>query len=200
MDPNIILNRVMRLARLDTSVFDEVRDDAQELVPALIVLGVSALLAGLGGALYWTFIPSEFYELDNVWLNTLILGAIFFAVMYVVAALVIYVMLAQMFKVSADLQSLLRTLGYASIPFALSLLMLLPIIWPVFALVPLALLFVMMIYAVQAATSADSNQVVMATAAGFVVMVFVLGMIALQADGGDAPIGAGVFTTLLDFS
>jgi len=198
MDPNIILNRVMRLARLDTSVFDEVRDDAQELVPALVVLGVSALLAGLGAALYFSVVVE--YDYESVWLNTLILGSVFFAVMYVVGALVIYVVLAQMFKVSADLQSLLRTLGYASIPFALSLLMLLPIIWPVFALVPLALLFVMMIYAVQAATSADSNQVVMATAAGFVVMVFVLGVIALQVGFGEAPIGAGVFAILFDLS
>lgn len=200
MDPNVIINRVMRLARLDTTVFDEVRDDAQELVPALIVLGISALLAGLGGALYWTIVPSEFYTPENLWLNSFILGAVFFFVMYLVSALVIYVVLAQLFKVSADLQSLLRTLGYASIPFALSLLMLLPVLWPVFALVPLALLFVMMIYAVQAATNADSNQVVMATAAGFVVMVFVLGMIALQSSSSDAPIGAGVFATLLDFS
>jgi hypothetical protein len=200
MDPNVIINRVMRLARLDTTVFDEVRDDAQELVPAMIVLAVSALLAGLGAALYWTIVPSDFYEFEGVWVNTLILGAIFFAVMYVVSALVIYVVLAQMFKVSADLQSLLRTLGYGSIPFALSLLMFIPILWPVFALVPLALLFVMMIYAVQSATNADSNQVVMATAVGFTVMVLVLGIIALQADGSDAPIGAGVFTQLFDFS
>lgn len=197
MDPNVIINRVLRLARLDTTVFDEVRDDAQELIPALIVLGVSSLLAGLGGMLYWEIVVDSSQE--NALLNAFILGSIFFAVMYVVGALVIYVMLAQMFKVSADLQSLLRTLGYASIPFGLSVLMFLPVLWPLFALVPLALLLVMMIYAVQSATTADSNQVVMATGAGFAVMVLILGVIALQSDLRDVPIGAGVFSILLDF-
>lgn len=200
MDPNVILSRVMRLARLDTTVFDEVRDNVQELVPALIVLGACSLLAGLGGALYWTIVPSDYIEPGKVWLNTLLLGSIFFAVMYIVAALVIYVVLAQLFKVSADLQSLLRTLGYASFPVSLSVLMLLPVLWPAFALVPLALLLVMMIYAVQAATTADSNQVVMATGVGFAVMVLILGIISLSSGSGDAPIGAGIFTTLVDYS
>ena len=27
MDPNVIMNRLIRLAKLDTTVFDEVRDD-----------------------------------------------------------------------------------------------------------------------------------------------------------------------------
>lgn len=200
MDPNAIVNRILRLAQLDTSVFDEVRDDAQELVPALIVLGVSSLLAGLGAALYWTVVPNDFLELDNIWLNNFILGSIFFALMYVVAALVIYVVLAQMYKVTTDLQSLIRTMGYASVPFAISLLMFIPVLWPLFMIVPLALLFVMMIYAVQSATGADSAQVVMATTIGFAVMCLILGFIALQAGAGDAPIGAGLFGQLVDYS
>ena len=51
MDPNVILNKILRLARLDTTVFDEVRDDVNELIPAMIVAAVSALLAGLGATL-----------------------------------------------------------------------------------------------------------------------------------------------------
>jgi len=53
MDPNVILNRVLRLARLDTSVFDEVRDDQNETVPAVIIAAISAFLAGLGSFLWW---------------------------------------------------------------------------------------------------------------------------------------------------
>jgi hypothetical protein len=200
MDPNAIVNRLVRLARIDTSVFDEVRDDQQELIPALIVLVVSSFLAGLGGALYWTVVPMTFFELDAVWVNNFLLGSIFFAVMYVVAALVIYVVLAQMFKVTADVQSLLRTMGYASLPFAICVLMFIPVVWPLFALAPLAILLVSMIYAVQAATNAESNQVVIATVIGFAVMVLVLGVIALQHSAGDAPIGAGTFGILLDVS
>lgn len=194
MDPNIIVNRVKRLAMLDTTVFDEVRDDQQELIPAVIVAVISAFLAGLGAFLWSQVVPSG--DLPDAFLNQFILGSIFLAVMYGVAALIVYVVMAQMFKVQADLQSIIRTMGYAAIPLALCVLMFIPVIFPVFSLVPLALLFVMMIYAVQSATGADSNQVVISVGIAFAVMVLVLGIIALSSD--TAPLGAGQFGILFD--
>ena len=198
MDPNVIVNRIVRLAKLDTTVFDEVRDDARELIPALIIAGIACLLASLGAMLWWSTVPAGDFTPDGLVVNTLILGTIFTAAMYGVAALIIYVVMAQMFKVTVDLQALIRTMGYAAFPLALCLLQLIPILWPVFALVPLALLFVMMIYAVQSATAADSTQVVMATTIGFTVMVLVLGVIATSGSLPDAPIGSGIFGIITD--
>lgn len=200
MDPNVIVNRIVRLAKLDTTVFDEVRDDTRELIPALIIAGIACLLAALGAMLWWTVVPDLPGNPDGLAVNTLILGTIFTAAMYGVAALIIYVVMAQMYKVTVDLQALLRTMGYAAFPLALCVLQFIPILWPVFALVPLALLFVMMIYAVQSATAADSTQVVMATTIGFTVMVLVLGVISTSSGYPDAPIGAGVFGILFDLN
>jgi hypothetical protein len=104
-------------------------------------------------------------------------------------------MLVQVFKASADLQSMFRTMGYAAAPLAVSVLMFIPVLYPVFAIVPIALLFVMSIYAVQSVTNADSTQVVIANLVGFAVMVLVLGIVATSGDTPypDAPIGAGIF-------
>lgn len=195
MDPNAILNKILRLARLDTTVFDEVRDDVNELIPAMIVAGVSALLAGLGTFLFWQF---HFDGVDGAFLRTFIMGGIFTALMYLVWVLIAYVVLVQVYKASADLQSLLRTMGYAALPLALVLLMFIPVIYPVFAIVPFALLFVMSIYAVQAVTNADSTQVVMANTAGMVVFTLVLSIIAWTGDFPDAPIGTGLFSWILE--
>ena len=194
MDPNIILNRVMRLARLDTTVFDEVRDDERETLPAIIVAVVAAFLAGLGSFLWMEIVPS--FSPDNAFLNQFILGSIFLAAMYGVSALVAYVVLAQMYKVQADLKAIIRTMGYAAIPLAASVLMFIPVIFPVFAIVPLAALFVMMIYALQSATGAESNQVVISALIGFSVMVLVCGLIAVSSDTAKAPLGAGLFGIL----
>jgi hypothetical protein len=190
MDPNAILNKILRLARLDTTVFDEVRDDANELIPALIVAGVSALLAGLGTFLFWQF---HFDGVEGAFLRSFIMGGIFTALLYVVWVLIAYVMLVQVYKASADLQSLLRTMGYAALPLSLVLLMFIPVLYPIFAIVPFALLFVMSIYAVQSVTNADSTQVVMANTVGFTVMVLVLSIVAWTGDFPDAPIGTGLF-------
>src|SRR5690606_2700524 len=138
MDINAIFDRILRLARLDTAVFDEVRDDERELLPAIIVAVVSFLLAGIGAWLFILVVPDSSYSdnVDGQFVNNVILGTIFAVVLYGVAAVVIYVVLAQMYRVQLDLQTLIRPFGYAAIPMALSLLMLIPFIWPVFAIVP----------------------------------------------------------------
>ncbi len=196
MDVQTTLNRLLRLAQLDTSVFDEVRDDPNETIPALVLAAVGSVLAGLGATLWWQVIADS--EPDSLILNTLILGSLFLFGMYLVAGLVIYVVLAQLYRVNADLQALLRTLGYAAAPLALSVLMFLSVIYPVFAIVPLALVLAMMFYAVQSATGADSKQVAVSSIIGFTVMVLVLGIISLASDFPDAPMGAGLFGILLD--
>jgi hypothetical protein len=193
MDPTVILNRLVRLAKLDTSVFDE----AQELIPGVIVAVVSAFLAGLGVFLWWSM---QDFTPDGNFINNFILGSIFLAALYGVAALVIYVVLAQMYHVQVELPALVRTMGYAAAPLAASVLMFIPIIWPVFSLVPLALLFVLMIYAVQSVSGAESRQVIMATTIGFTVMVLILGFLALASSETDVPMGAGQFGLILDFS
>jgi len=199
MDPNVILNRIGRLARLDTTVFDEVRDDQNETIPAIIVLAVSAILAGLGAFLWWKVVPDTSRDPDGLVVNTLILGPVFMIAMYGVAAMVAYVVLAQMYKIQVDLMSLVRTMGYGALPLALSVLMFVPIIWPLFSLLPLALVLVMMIYAIQSASGADSTQVVMAAIIGLAVFIVVLGLIALSGEGFvDAPMGAGHFGVLFD--
>lgn len=199
MDPNMVVNRVMRLARLDTTVFDEVRDDPNELIPSMLVAAISALLAGLGAFLFWQLSD---VELDNMFLNTVIFGTIFMVAMYAVAVLVVYVVMAQMYKVPVDLQSLFRTMGYAALPLALCILMFIPVIYPLFSLAPLGLLLVYMIYAVQSASNADSTQVVLSSFIGFAVFCGVLGLIAVSTGDlvGDVPIGAGQFALLFDFN
>jgi hypothetical protein len=192
MDPNLILNKIVRLARLDTTVFDDVRDDVNELIPAMIVAAVSSLLAGLGATLFWEF--NFDFSPDKVWLNTFILGGVFMAALYLVWVLIAYVIIVQVYRASADLQSLLRTMGYAAAPLALCLFMFIPVLYPVFAIVPLALLFVLSIYAVQAVTNADSTQVVIANTAGFSVMVLVLSIVAFSSD--KTVMGAGLFSIL----
>ncbi len=186
----VMVDRLVRLVFLDTGVFEELRDDERELGSALIVAGGACLLAGLGAWLYWEGVsvtpPSAF-------INSFVLGSVFLAAVYGVTALIIYVLMVQFFGVQVDLLAIVRTMGYAAAPLALSLGMFLPVLYPVFALMPLALLLVAMIYAVQAATGAEPVQVVVSCLIGFGFMVLVLGVVAISSSGPDVPIGAGQF-------
>ena len=192
----VVLDRLLRMLFLDTSVFEEVRDDDRELGSALIVAASACLLAGFGAWMHW-----EVSDLTpaNAFVNAFVLGSIFLAAMYGVAALLIYVLMVQFFRVHVDLLAIVRTMGYAAAPLALSAGMFIPVLYPLFALMPLALLLVAMIYAVQSATGARPVQVVASCLIGYGLMVLVLGLVAISSSGPEAPIGAGQFGLYYEF-
>jgi hypothetical protein len=53
MEFEVIVGRLLRLARLDTSVFDEVRMDPTATASSFLVVAAAAFAAGLGGWLWW---------------------------------------------------------------------------------------------------------------------------------------------------
>ena len=192
----LVLDRLQRLALLDTSVFEEVRDEERDLGSAMMVAGLACLLAGFGAWLHWEVAD---FTPGNAFVNAFLLGSLFLAASYGATALLIYVLMVQFFHVQVDLLAIVRTMGYAAAPLALSVGMFIPVLYPVFALMPLALLLVAMIYAVQAATGAEPVQVVAACLVGFGMMVLVLGVVAISSSGPDAPIGAGQFGLYYEF-
>lgn len=191
MDPNLILNRLVRLAQLDTSPFDEVRDDQRELIPAIAIVAISALLAGIGTWLWLLFVkPDGPISVDfvNVLLNVWLLGTAMTVALWAVWVGVTAVVLQSVFKEPVEFTSLFRTMGYASFPFAASFLMLLPYLHMGIGLAAIVGWFVLSIFAVQAATGADSGKVIKSTLAGFLVFAVLLGMFARGAG-----IGTGIF-------
>ncbi len=190
MDINAIFNRLMRLARLDTSVFDEVRDDARETIPAIVIVAVGSLIAGFGVWLWLLFVKPSGIDVDfvNILLFVWLLGTALTVGLWFAWVGVTFVVLQSVYHEQVDFQSLLRTMGYASFPFAASLLMLIPALSMGFALVPLVAWFVLSIFAVQSASGADSDRVIKANFAGFLVFCLVLGLLARGVG-----IGTGVF-------
>ncbi len=185
-----VLDRLQRMLWLDTSVFQEVRDDERELKSALIVAGSACLLAGLGAWLHWEVADAT---PANAFLNAFVLGSLFLALTYGAATLLIYVLMVQFFRAQVDLLAIVRAMGYAAAPLGLSVGMFIPVLYPVFALMPLALLLVAMIYAVQEATGVKPVQVVAACLMSFGFMTLVLGVVAISSSAPEAPIGAGQF-------
>jgi hypothetical protein len=181
MDFNLVLNRLMRLAQLDTSPFDEVRDDQRETLPAVLIVVVGALLAGLGAFIWLLFEkPDGPIDVDfvNVLLYIWLLGTVVTVIMWAVWVGVTAVVLQNFYKEPIDMMALFRTMGYASFPFAISLFMLIPYLSMGIGIVALVAWFVLSIFAVQAASGADSGKVIKATLAGFIVFAVILGLFA----------------------
>lgn len=187
MDLNVLLDRLIRLVRLDTSVFDEVRNDASATIPAVAVAVVATFLAGIGGWLWW--IMQDYGDSGQVFLESAILGTLFSIALWMVWLLVAWVVLTQLFREEADWQQMLRTMGMAAIPLALSVAMFIPGIDIGVALASIALFFGLTTIAVQSTTTASPAHVLVANLTGFAVWAMVLGLLA-STDNQFAP---GIF-------
>lgn len=177
-----MMNRLMRLARLDTTVFDEVRLDAAATIPSLIVAAASMLLMGVGGWLWW-IVASDFERgSGDILLKSTILGSIFAMALWIAWVFLVYVLLTQVFRAQADVQQLIRTMGLATVPLALTVLMLIPELSFGIGVAALALTFGLTTMAIQAVTTASPAQSLLSNAAGFAVWAVVLTILAGNLD------------------
>ena len=172
MNFEVLTARLLRLIRLDTSVFDEVRMDPTATATSFIVVVAASFAAGFGGFLWW--LVQDFPDSGKVFLQSLIFGSILCIVLWGVWFFLVYIILTQLFRERADLQQLLRTMGFGSAPLALTLLMFVPGIDFAIGLASLALLFGLTTLAIQAATTADPARVLVANLIGFTIWAMVL--------------------------
>jgi hypothetical protein len=203
MDANAMMQRLRRLATLDTTVFDEIRGDAASTVPAAIIAVASFFLAGIGGWLWWVIV--DIPESGDIFVKSTILGSLFAIGLYAVWVGVVYVMLTQVFRARADMQELARVMGFAAAPFALSVLMFIPVLDVAIAFTALVLLFGANIVAVQSATDAPGGRVMAANGVGFLVWSLILSLLVTDENvyaPGPFVLDAGVeiLKTLADLS
>ncbi len=191
VDPQTILNWLRRLVALDTRVFDDVRSNPAATIPGVIVVTVATFLAGIGGWLWWVI--EDFGDDSHVFLTSAVVGSLLSVVLWGAWLGVVYVMLTQVFRERAYLEQLLRVMGLAAAPFALSLLMFIP--WFSFAvgLSSVALVFGLSNIAIQSVTTADPAKVLVANVAGFALWALVLTLLVSASAGSANPYAPGIF-------
>jgi hypothetical protein len=175
MDVNSLMQRLRRLATLDTTVFDDVRTDTNSTIPAIVVVVASTLLSGIGGWLWWLF--ADFGGSGKVFIQSVILGTVLSVILWGVWIAITYVMLTQVFRARADANELVRVMGFASAPLALTVLMFIPGLDFGIGIAATGLFFATTVLAVQTATDAPAGRALVATAAGFAVWAIVLGLL-----------------------
>jgi len=184
-----------RLIRLDLTVFDDVKDEAAATVPALAVVVAASLLAGLGSWLWWIFeidFPAGADEKNfEVFWKTFILGGIFMTALWVLWVYISAMILSRVFRASADMNQMIRTMGLAFAPMAISFLVVIGMLAVPLGAFAVATTLLLTNAAIQATTDAEPQQVIVSNLAGFLVFAIVLGILANVAQiydiGGLAP-------------
>ena len=181
MDFGVMTNRVIRAAMLDVDLYEEVEADTSLNQEALMVVILVAILGGIG-AFLGGVIGGNF----GAAILGLILAVVVGVINYYIWAYVTYFVGTNLFSGTADVGELLRTLGYASGPRALSVLGFIPCIGGLLVLVGLVWSLVAGIIAVRQALDFDTTNAVITAIIGWVIITVITLVITLVFGAGIA--------------
>jgi len=168
-------------------VITEVRDDHGATIPAVVVAACSVLLLGVGGWLWW--VTSGLGDTGAVFLKSALLGSGLAFALWLVWLLVAYSVLQRVASVTVPAERLLRCAGFAAIPAALGLLMVIPAISFGVGLFAVGAWVLLTQVGIERAVGMGGASVILANGAGFA--AWALGMSLLST--GSNQLGVGPF-------
>lgn len=172
MDFKTMLNRVIRAARLDVSLYNEVEADASLNREALMVVIIVTILAAVG-----SFVGSLFLSFEIVPAILGLAWAIIWGIAgYYVWAYLTWFIGTRVFKGTAEPGELLRTLGYATGPRALGVFAIIPCIGAIPAFIGAIWSLVTGVVAVREALDTTTGNAIITVVIGWAV-VFVISLV-----------------------
>jgi hypothetical protein len=190
---NVTFNRIVRLLRLDTSVFREARDDRTAPVPGIGVAAVSVLVMALGTWL-WAELKlgdSAFFDSGRFFVRSVIIGTITGTAAWAGWVAIAGYLLQQVFRRTVTITSLFGPLGLAALPMAIGLLSLIDVFFLAFAVTALAGAALLTQVALQETTDATPGEAAAANLAGFLVFALVLVLLGRES----ADLAPGIFAS-----
>ena len=169
-----MLDRVLRVIKLDQTVFGEVEKDESATAEAFIIVLVTSFLSALGsGFASGRFFPS--------FIGTFIMGILGWVIWSVITLWVG----TKLYNGQADLGEMLRTIGYANAPRLLGFFAWIPCVGWIISLAGAILSLVAGFYAIREALELDTTQTIATVVIGWVV-VFVINLIVTLITAGTA--------------
>ena len=169
MDFNAIVNRVIKVAMLNVPTYEEIENDQSLNQQALIVVIAVSILAGIGAVLSALFSP--------VTVGAAIVGAVW-AVIWGVLGYYVWSYLTwwigtSLFQGQADQGEVLRTLGFAQGPRALSVFSFIPCVGAILSLVGGIWALVCGFIAVRESLDLDNGKALITIIIGWIIIMVV---------------------------
>lgn len=191
--------RLGRLLRLDLSVFEEVRGDASATLGSIAIVFGASVLAGIGSWL-WA-VQTDGIDGGDVFVRSLIVGSVLQTLAWFIWVYLVFQILARAYGARGDFLELMRTMGFAFAPVAMSVLVAITAFAVPFGVMSLAGAVLLTHFAIETSTGAERSQMVIANFVGFLSFAIVMGVLAniseVNTVGGLAP---GLFFFSLDLA
>lgn len=186
MDFNAMLNRAIRAARLDVSLYNEVEADTSLNQEALTLVIIVSILSGIGSFLSLLITGTGFVAA----IIGLVVGVVMGIAGYYIWAYVTWWVGTNVFKGTADVGELLRTLGYASAPRALAVLGFIPCVGWIVAFAAGIWALVAGVIAVREGLDFDTGNAVITVVIGWVIVFVITLVVSIVLGVGAVGLGA----------
>lgn len=197
-----IMNWISRIFRADVTAFDEIRADPTATMGAILVVLVSSLFAGLGSFL-WAVLPLNDIpgvSGTEVFIKSMLLGSIIQAGVWFLWVYFTYQILVRGFGARVEFVELIRTMGFAFAPVALSLFVLLAGLAVPIGVLALVTAVLFSNIAIQRTSDSDVSEATIANLIGFGIFAVFMGLFAnIMEVGGYGGLAPGLFFFSLDF-
>ncbi len=179
-----LVQRMIRAARLDASLYEEVEADRTATRDAAIAVTLVAVATGIGSALAGAFAARpEGLPAPNP-LIALIIGIVGSLLGWLIWSYVTYFIGTRMFGGRATPGEMLRTIGFAQSPGILNLLSFIPFLGPILSLVVGIWSLVAGVVAVRQALDFTTGKAILTTVLGWIFLIIIPLVLALLGLGG----------------
>jgi len=165
---NFFINRMMRAAKLDVNLYEEVEADKTAMSQAVTVVILSSVAAGLGG-------------IAKAGMSGLVVGAVAALVGWLIWAYLTYLIGTKLLpepQTKADYGELLRTIGFSSSPGIIRVLGIIPgLFWIVSTVASVWMLVAMVIAVRQALDYSNTLRAVGVCAIGWVIQILIMSVL-----------------------
>lgn len=180
-----MINRMIRAAKLDVGLFNEVEADTSLNQEALMVVVLVAIAGGIG-----SFIGGVMDRSFGAALLALIVGVVLGVVNYYIWSYVTHLVGTRLFDGTADVGELLRALGYATAPRVLNILGFIPCLGGLITLAGAIWALVAGFIAAREALDLDNTKTFFTVVIGWVVILVISTIIGLVLGVGAMGLGA----------
>jgi hypothetical protein len=167
-----LTDRMIRAARLDVALYNEVEADTTANNQALTVVVLGAVASGIGSAL-----SSIVAGRPSVAFGGLIAGVVLALIGWAVWSYVMYFVGTRLFHGTATYGELLRTLGFAYTPSVLLILGFIPLLGGIIDLVVFIWLIVAGFIAIREALDLDTGNTIATIVVGFIAYAIVAAIV-----------------------
>jgi hypothetical protein len=182
-----LLDRMIRAARLDSSLYEEVEKDAKATNQAVLVVVIASICSGIGNAISGQMTGG----LGGLVIG-LVAGAISALVGWLIWSFITYFIGTRLLKgpqTEATYGQLLRCIGFSDTPQILGILSFIPMLGWVISLIAAIWSLIAMVIGVRQALDFSTGRAVATCIVGFIVLVIILALVAMLTGTLIAPTG-----------